>query len=279
MDRRAFLKVGGGALAAALLGTTGALRQGSAAPANLTFQADDSVIRNPERGWYRDLLGNWNTNQERWHTRDELAGLSDAHNVTLFRRYFLLDDYLNSAIPQWYLDAIEQLFNDVRAIGCKIIPRFRYIWNTETLNRMDGSLSRVLGHMDQVMPICLRHNDVIDHYQPGWVGYWGEWHRHTSNAGHISGGFLTASGTQIAREMMDRTPKDRQVAFRHPRHVRQLFGNTAPTPENAYTGTDRARVGFSNDGASKDATGWNMMIHAGDHELVRDWGRYSIQSG
>ena len=279
--RREFLKVGGRTLAGvALIGLAGTAlpRSAEAAPVSLTFNADTSyTLRNPERGWFYDLLGNWNTNEEKWHTGAELAALRDGQNVTLFRRYFLLDDYLNQPIPQTYLDKIEALFNNVRNVGCKIIPRFRYIWNTETLNRQDASLSRIQQHMDQVMPIVNRHVDVVDHVQAGWVGYWGEWH--TSSSGHILNGLVQPSGVTIAREMLARTPKNRQVAFRYPRHVRPIFGNTPPALSEAYSGTDRSRVGFHNDGFSKDSSSWNTFTQTGDREYVRNWGLYSIQTG
>ena len=283
MARGAFLKIGAASFASAAFAPT--LSASVFAPerramtlVNLSFSANTShTLRNPERGWFYDLNGNWATNDVKWYTQAELASIRGQHNVTLFRHYYQLDDYLNSAIPQTYLDNVAGMFQKVRAVGCKIIPRFRYVWNTQSLNTRDASLSRIQGHLSQLKPIINANVDVIDHVQAGWIGYWGEWHN--SSSGHVINGIIQSSGVTIARNILDLTPSNRQVAFRHPRHVRSVWSNSLLAASEAYTGTQRSRVGFHNDGFSRDASSWNTFTQSADRDYVRSFGAYTIQSG
>ena len=72
---------------------------------------------------------------------------------------------------------------------------------------------------------------------------------------------------------------DRQVAFRYPRHVRSVWSNSLLAASEAYTGTQRSRVGFHNDGFSRDASSWNTFTQSADRDYVRSFGAYTIQSG
>jgi hypothetical protein len=143
MARRDFLKfsaagVAGAAFASTLSACFFTPEEKAMGLVNLTYSSNTShTLRNPERGWFYDLIGNRSTNDVRWYTQAELANIRDKHNVTLFRHYYQLDDYLNSAIPQMYLDNVAGMFQKVRAVGCKfqkvravgckIIPHFRYV--------------------------------------------------------------------------------------------------------------------------------------------------------
>jgi hypothetical protein len=283
MARRDFLKfsaagVAGAAFASTLSASVFTPEEKAMALVNLTFSSNTShTLRNPERGWFYDLIGNWSTNDVKWYTQGELANIRDQHNVTLFRQYYQLDDYLNSAISQTYLDNVTGMFQKVRAVGCKIIPRFRYVWNTESLNTRDASLSRIQGHLSQLKPVIDANVDVIDHVQAGWVGHWGEWHNSSSE--HEVNGVLQPSGVTIAHNLLDWTPSNRQVAFRYPRHVRYVWGNNFLAASEAYTGTQRSRVGFHIDGFSRDASSWNTFNQSADRDYVRSFGAYTIQTG
>lgn len=246
-----------------------------------TYTPSSSNFPNPERGWLvgidplqRDyysggrLLRRGNTTMprnppagfEKYALTTQKLQQHRAEGVTLIRKYYLLYDYRNSAIPQSYLtDTVAADFNVIRQNGMKIIPRFIYVWNEsyEQGAGRDASVDRIVSHLDQLAPILREHADVISFLEAGLVGWYGEWHNSQSNnvggewrdakTGANYNNALNANSMRIINKALDVLPTKRMMVLRLPHHLAQLHQDVFPgdfTNEEAYSGTDESRVGF-----------------------------------
>jgi hypothetical protein len=167
--------------------------------------------------------------------------------------YFRLDDYKASDLPPAYLAKVSRTFEDARAGGVKIIPRFIYNFPKglplQPGRDEDAPLPRVLRHLDQLEPVVRENSDVIAFLEAGFVGAWGEWHNSTSGLGE------TPAKAAILNRLLQILPASRAVALRYQRDKKAIFGRAAPiTAQEAFSGSPISRVGHHNDCflASKD---------------------------
>ncbi|NJM15203.1 MAG: DUF4874 domain-containing protein [Bacteroidales bacterium] len=186
-------------VAVCILATSNIIAQSS----SITYQTDNSIFANPERGWYKSINPTGSDNIAPWLTVSELQSLRNGTDkVTLVRKYYLLKDYRNSSIPQSYLDGVKADLVACRQAGVKLIPRFSYLWalGVGPNADQDAPLNIVLQHLDQLAPIFKDYKDVIAWVQAGLVGKWGEWHSSSNN--HVDNFSLTIlqSGLDIRKK-------------------------------------------------------------------------------
>lgn len=192
----------------------------------MTFEGTDELFPNPERGFHRSV--------------DLVDGTGFDWVVdggyTLGRSYVRLDDYRDAPIPDALLQDLSAGFDEARASGIKVIPRFAYNFGFED----DAPLSRVLEHIGQITPVLQANADVIAVVQAGFVGAWGEWHASTND--------LTTpeNSRQIAEALLDALPDSRMIQIRTPRAKEAMWG-AALTPAEAFDGSYKARAGHHND--------------------------------
>ena len=217
-------------LAASAL-TMASLSANSTLASTATYQPSSEDFPNPERGFLdsqRDNPGSISRT-----VRDK--------NETLMRMYYVISSYRNQPLPQSVLNQIETDLTKARASGLKIIPRFAYNFGMDP----DASKDQIFAHIDQVAPILRRNSDVIAFLEAGFVGAWGEWHDSTSNL--LDNGAINAASRAIADKLLAVMPTNRMVAMRYPSHKRALTGLDALTASEAFTGTNKARLGAHND--------------------------------
>lgn len=219
-----------------------------------TYSISNQDFPNPERGFYIQGEG----------TSDNIRQARSEKNITLFRRYFRLDEFRNTDLPKTFLDKLDAEFKTMRGAGAKMIPRFTYNFpaNWDKPENIDAPLTRVLTHIGQLQSHLRAHSDVIAFMEAGFIGAWGEWH-------HSSSGLDTdVAKKAVLNRLLEAMPPERMVALRYNFHKRAIYGTDEPlSPAEAHGGSPRARTGAHNDclGASKD-----------------DWGTYSwagTQSG
>lgn len=242
----------------------------------ITYQASDDDFPNPERGFYRyseTRSGGYSPLRQ-----DTLEGYRELHvpsttaNYSVYSslvfRYFFLENFKESNISQEYLDKIQQDFNVARAAGVKIIPRFAY---TDAVDGSgcsnwicppygDASKAWVLSHIDQLQPVLENNKDVIATVQMGFVGVWGE-NYYTDFFGDASQppSYKLLDNhwedrIEVLNALLDAVPTERMVQVRYPQmKQRTIYGISAPTNSNplmlneAFSGLDKARIGFHND--------------------------------
>jgi hypothetical protein len=238
---------------------------------NYTYSTDDFV--NPERGWYRYS----ETRSGSYTPLDsaQIAGYRLLHTPfsagysiysSLVFRYFFLEDFKTSPISAAYLSGIEQDFATARAAGVKLIPRFAY---TDQVNNScgssfcppygDASKAIILQHIEQLKPILQKNYDVILSLQMGFIGIWGE-NYYTDFFGDASQAPYTltsnnwADRKEVLDSLLNALPENRNVQVRYPQMKQKtVYGINAPitsaplTIGEAFSGLDKARIGFHND--------------------------------
>lgn len=245
------------------------------AQSNYNYTESFEDFPNPERGFYR--YSETNTTNYTPLNANTLRGYRNISSVysadydvlsTLVFRYFILDNFINSTIDNTTLANIEADFQAARAGGVKLIPRFVYTTtaNAGTCGSIcppfgDATKDRVLEHISQLKPILQEYSDVIAVLQMGFIGIWGEQY-YTDHFGFPSSdggdGKITNENwikrNEVITALLDALPNDRMVQVRYPQQKQRfIYGLDAPTTsapltENeAFTETDKARLGMHND--------------------------------
>ncbi len=107
-----------------------------------TYSISNQDFPNPERGFYIQGEG----------SHDLIRQVRSEKNITLFRRYYRLDDFRNTDLPKSFLDKLDADFKTMRGAGAKVIPRFTYNFpaNWDKPENIEASLNRVLTHIGQL---------------------------------------------------------------------------------------------------------------------------------
>ncbi len=240
---------------------------------NYTPSADANIL-NPERGFYTPTI-TYASNYTPLNASD-LYAVQNLHtpynanyqvSTSLIFRYFVLDDFVNSAISTSFLTKMQQDLDIIRSTGMKCIIRFSYVneANTGTCGSWicspygDASKSRILNHIAQLKPYFESNKDIITAVQMGFIGVWGE-NYYTDHFGDASQSpyILTNTNWQDRNEVLgalvNAVPIERMVQARYPQaKQRYVYGIGAPTsspaltPNEAHNGSAKARIGFHND--------------------------------
>jgi len=195
----------------------------------VTFELSESgaEIVNPERGYYVgvNLLSSTSAASAR----------ASGHSLAITE--VRLDDYRDRPIDAALLAQLDEGFARVRASGIKVILRFMYNASFDA----DAPKSVVLGHIAQLKPLLQKNADVIAVMQAGFIGAWGEWHSSTNGLDN------DADAGDILTAILNALPASRTVQVRTPMAKAGIFSGGALTEAEAFTGTNRARVGHHND--------------------------------
>jgi uncharacterized protein DUF4832/uncharacterized protein DUF4874 len=264
------------ARAAAALSTSAVLALGLAGTAvahptggstHVTYAADAGVVANPMRGFYHPADTDYRDANGAGYTPLDEATLRSwrAEGITqLLREWWL--QYFGGADGAWDLtpDLLHKInadFATARRAGVKVIVRFGYtlppdgVWPPPTPYG-DAPVDRVLHHISQLAPV-LRHNaDVIETVQEGFIGLWGEGYYTDYFSDPADPSIVTeqnwADRGKVLHALLDALPKSITVQVRTMYMKQRILGVPtgtagALTPEQAYSGSDLARVGHHND--------------------------------
>ena len=218
--------------------------------ATVTYTPNLAPISNPERGFYRH--SETNTVKYAPLIESELINYRTKNNNTLLLRIFYLEKFVNSPIDKNYLNAIKTDLTTIRNAGLKCIIRFAYSRNTDGVR--DATKAQILEHIAQLKPIFQANSDVISVVEAGFIGTWGEWF-YTSNFGSKPNATDYTNRKDVMDALLAAIPKNRMIQFRTPFFKQKLYETLSPiTKEQAYTGTQLARIGHFNDCFLSDAT-------------------------
>ena len=249
------------------------------AQTTVNYPADNSDFVNPERGFYRysetrasnpvPLSESVLENNREPQTP---SGANYSVRSSLVFRYFILDDFVSSAISAAFLDQIAADFATARRAGVKVIPRFAYtitpvsgacpvMWICPPYG--DAIKAWVLDHVNDLEAVLEANQDVIAAVQMGFIGMWGEGY-YTDFFGDASTngtGFLSSANwtdrKDVLAQLLAAVPDGRMVQVRYPQKKQKyIYGNAAGTSAassppitaaQAHDGSDIARIGFHND--------------------------------
>lgn len=243
----------------------------------INYEESFEDFANPERGFYRTSFTSGSS-----YTFLSKTGLEafrrgsfpykanyDTKSTLLYRNY-ILDDFVDSDITATFLANMQTDFDVVRAVGMKMILRFSYINEVSSGDCSTGSIcppygdakkNRVLSHINQISSVLSSNSDVISCLQMGLIGIWGE-NYFTDYFGDTSG-----NGSQdklldtnwkdrieVLEALLRATPKEMMIQVRYPQlKQRYVYGVNAKTNvpaltvNEAFSGEDKARLGFHND--------------------------------
>jgi Domain of unknown function (DUF4832)/Domain of unknown function (DUF4874) len=253
-----------------------------------TFQADPPW---PASGVTWDFCGQGNNftayNYDAWNEplTPELMAERRALGQSVIQVRYHIAAFRTQDLTAAYLDFLNRDFATARQGGVKLVVRFAYNY---PFGGPDASLSRILGHLDQLKPILQQNKDVIAFMEAGFVGCWGEWHNSSNGLSYFDSSEISPSQKTILTKTLEVLPKDRMVAIRYPRQMFGYFGsnNYAPiaplSPNTAYTGSAQSRIGIHDDClVCSDVNGGTYLrdTMAADKAFLNQNNLYAVQGG
>ena len=219
---------------------------------HVTYTADDlTIFRNPERGFTEELGGETMLSDDEnhvvlaeadWFFDEEDAHYADRQYQTLVMLMYYLGNYKTKDLSDAILQGFDEDMQKLRDEGFKCVLRFAYDWNSGE----DADLTHVQRHIAQLKPHLAANKDVIYVLETGFVGQWGEWY-YTSHFGNKSQ-HLNTNRRAVVTAMLDACPSDRFLLVRYPLIKTEYLGDeNALDSVQAFSGTNRARIGHHND--------------------------------
>ena len=193
-------------------------------------------LTNPERGYHLESNYFVDNLKNPWHEGGwesfwipEIARKNGASNdgVTLSQLYLYLTQYVGKDLDQTALDNMQMLFDKTKDLGYKIHLIFAYDHNAGATNVQFADIFR---HLNQLKPFIEKNIGLIDLWQMGFIGAWGE-----GNSSPLSNDWTNKG--KLIKEILSMYP-DRYMTLRYPRHIRNF-----PT----LTDEEKARIGYAND--------------------------------
>ncbi len=211
----------------------------------VNYTADDvTIFKNPERGFTEELSRKVTAAKPNVVKGQISANYGASEKRTLIMVLYNLYNFKAQDIPEEVLSGFDEDMAELRKCGFKCVLRFAY---TETeSDKVDATPEWVERHLEQLQPHLEANKDVIYVVEAGFVGVWGEWY-YTSNYGNEQQ-HLNNKRRRVVDALLSRVPVERFVLFRYPMIKTDYFGDADPlSAEEAFTGTNRARMGCHND--------------------------------
>jgi Domain of unknown function (DUF4832)/Domain of unknown function (DUF4874) len=242
-----------------------------------TYQVSNENFPNPERGFFIQKVGWDRVLHPDWEsfTLEDMRQ-AKLQGITLARVYYLITEFKGTSLSQEFLDKLSQDFNNARSAGFKLIPLFSYNWpssadfdqHPERLENQDAPVADVVRHLEQLKPVVQKNVDVIALWDAGFIGAWGEWHTSTNNLiGSTIGSEVNSNTRQIMTKLLETIPVNRMITLRTPRYKQQLTGQAALTTSQAFSGTDKARLGAKDDCFLASKTNWGTYLPDDDASI------------
>jgi len=231
----------------------------------IDYSKSNTIFSNPERGF--------SSYQDSKITPSLVHSLRN-QQVSVIQRIYTIPQYNNSALSENFLQLVQDDLDAAREGGAKLVLRFSY---TDDQNGADAPLDTILKQIEQLKPILQKNYDVIAFMDAGFIGAWGEWYY---SSHHLNN---TADRRTVLFALLDALPNQRCVVVRTPNYKRLIFEDNNPlTPEEAFSGTKKARTGAHNDCFLASNTDYGTYLDnniEGDKNFLNQDNRYVPQSG
>ena len=254
----------------------------------IEFTESNEIFANPERGLFAQVYYSSDDLNKHASPNTIKNNRETAAKLSLYLHSYYLTDYMESDIPQEFLDRLETNMNALREGGAKVILRFSYKSSMDQSARpWNASPEWLHKHMDQIAPYLQKHADVIYCVQCGWLGSWGEWY-YTDN-GYKQNPTRDADYEmrwEVLEHMLRVVPESRQVALRIPAYKMRwlkMRGDSLSSPltaAEAHNGSNKARICGHNDCfvSSSNDVGTYMGGNK-DRDFWAEDTKYSIMGG
>lgn len=166
----------------------------------------------------------------------------------MVRAYLVVPEFINRDFDAAYLQNLRNQLMAVRNsnTGAKVSLRVTYNFplgggGGNYHNSPDASITQIERHIAQLGPIFNEFDDVVVGAEAGFIGAWGEWHQ--SRSGHDRN---PDSMRRVVDGWMRVLSPNQLVYVRYPNLMYTVYPG-AMTPAEAYSGTNRSRMGHYND--------------------------------
>lgn len=251
----------------------------------VVFAENEENFANPERGLLIQTYYVSNDGKPAANEATVKRNRESDSKVTLYLHSYYLTAYMESDIPQAFLDRLDKNMEALRKGGAKVVLRFSYKSdNSDSAQPWDATPEWVSRHIDQLAPYLQKHSDVILCLQAGFVGVWGEWY-YTS---HFNMNPQTDADYKPRYDVLDHLlevlPEDRQIALRTPsfkmRYLKTHEMEVTPlTADEAYLPTAKARICGHNDCFVASADDYGTYIGKDDRAFWQEDTKYTLMGG
>lgn len=172
------------------------------------------AIWNPERGFHLESNYFVHNLQNPFHPISYPQGWIDELNerygsttdkLTSLQLYLYLTAYVGKDIPSDAFDTMQKLFDAVKNKGYKMVLRFAYDTDYGSTN---ANFNDVFRHLDQLEPFIKKNIGLIDIWQMGFIGAWGEGHSSVMTKDYVN-------RSKMVKRILD-IFEDRQTTVRYP---------------------------------------------------------------
>ena len=253
----------------------------------ILFTETDEIFANPERGLFVQI----------YYTSADLNAHASATTInrnretaaklSLYLHSYYLTDYMESDIPQEFLNRLDTNMKALREGGAKVVLRFSYKYSMDNKDKPFNATSEwIHRHIDQITPYLQKNADVIYCVQCGFLGSWGEWY-YTDN-GYKMNPSKDADFEprwEVLEHMLRAVPESRQVCLRIPSYKMRylkMHGDTLMQPltaAEAYNGSVKARIGGHNDCFVSSSNDVGTYFKDAEREFWAEDTKYSIMGG
>ena len=213
--------------------------------AGITYTPDNqTVFSNPERGFTEELSSKVSASSPHV-VKDEIdSDWSEKDHKTLAVVLYNFGNFKSQDLPDKVLTGFDEDMQELRNYGLKCVLRFAY--TEDEKDKVDAEPKWVKRHLEQLKPHLKANADVIYVLEAGFVGVWGEWYYSTYYGNKSQ--HMNNNRRQVIDALFANAPEDRFILFRYPLIKTEYFGDENPlTSTEAFTGTQRARMGHHND--------------------------------
>jgi Domain of unknown function (DUF4832)/Domain of unknown function (DUF4874) len=209
--------------------------------------------------------------------RSQMSALSS----TIIRPVYVIGDWRDGIIPQSFLDRLTSDFNTIRELGIKSAPEFVYTFPGDPVDaniNTDAPKDKIIADLERLKPILQQNEDVIVFMYAGFIGPWGEWGGTTND--NIGQWQVVNDNTRaITNKILEVLPQDRFALVRTTSIKHGLFNDSTPIlQQEAFTKTNKSRVGFHNDCYMADYHPDVRTLRLADRPYLDKEGLYVPQS-
>ncbi|MCQ2347628.1 MAG: DUF4832 domain-containing protein [Paludibacteraceae bacterium] len=249
------------------------------------FTELDSVFPNPEKGFHVQSYFSSQDLSKRASAKSMITERNGEFAQTLYLHSYYLTDYIESDIPQTFLDRMQDNFDSLRAGGAKAVIRLSYKDNEAPAYKpWDATPEWANRHIDQVAPVLNKNADVILCFQAGFVGVWGEWYYTTGFKMNPKTDAEYQPRWDLLNHELEAFPHDRQICLRTPgykmRYLQQMGLDVLPLDEyTAHKGDAKSRLGGHNDCFISDPNDVGTYSSTEDRDFWQKDTRYTLMGG
>lgn len=193
------------------------------------------AIQNPERGYHLESNFFVHNLENPWHEITYPSGWIDQGNkrfqtsndkLSEIQLYLYLTDYVGKDLGSGAIEKMQGIFDSARRHGYKLILRFAYDYSP---GATDVTFEDIFNHLNQLEPFIKRNIGLIDIWQIGFIGAWGEGHSTSLREDW-------QNKTKMVKRMLE-IFADRYLMLRYPDDLESFN----------LTEKEKKRIGYNND--------------------------------